>query len=149
MNENKLRNKYIHSLPAYPYIILFDGVCNLCNGAVRFIIQKDKTALFRFAAIQSETGQLLVKRYAIEKEEEKDMSSIYYIRKNECFRKSTAILHILKDMGKGWKFLFPLIHIPVTIRDSLYLWVSRNRYKLFGKKQACMVPTPDIRSRFL
>lgn len=134
-------------IPNYPHIILYDGVCNLCNGTVRFIIQRDKEALFRFAAIQSETGQSLIKQYTNDDDEK--MVSIYYIRNKECYRKSTAILYILKDLGKGWNLLFPLIYIPATLRDSLYLLVSRNRYKLFGRKQTCIIPAPDIKNRFI
>ena len=130
-------------------IILFDGVCNLCSGTVRFIIKKDKAAFFRFAAIQSEAGQRIMEQYVNEKEEEKGITSIFYIREKECFRKSEAVLYILKDLGKGWQLLFPLIYIPSFVRDSLYLLISRNRYKLFGKKTSCMVPTPDIKNRFI
>lgn len=130
-------------------IILFDGVCNLCSATVRFIINRDKAALFRFAAIQSETGQRILKQYMNKIEEEKGITSIYYIREKKCFRKSEAVLYILKDLGKGWQLLFPLIYIPSLVRDSLYVFISRNRYKLFGKKKICMVPTPDIKNRFI
>lgn len=136
-----------HNIPAPSHIILYDGVCNLCNGMVRFIIKKDKKALFRFAAIQSQTGQSLITQYANDDEEK--TVSIYYIRNQECYRKSAAILYILKDLGKGWKLLFPLIHIPAILRDSLYLFISRNRYKLFGREQTCMIPTPEIKNRFI
>lgn len=127
-------------------IILFDGICNLCNGTVLFIIKRDKKALFRFAAIQSETGQSLIKQYGSNNETNR---TIYYIRDEECFQKSTAILHILKDLGKGWKLFYPFILIPTCIRDAIYMFISHNRYRLFGKRQTCMTPTPEIKNRFL
>lgn len=127
-------------------IILFDGVCNLCNRVVLFIIKRDKKALFRFAAIQSEAGQSLLKQYAAEDEQN---ITIYYIRDNKCFRKSTAILHILKELGGIWKCFYPLIFIPPGIRDAIYLFISRNRYRLFGKRQTCITPTPEIKKRFI
>lgn len=127
-------------------IILFDGICNLCNYIVFFIISRDKKALFRFAAIQSETGQLLLKEYFVRNEKN---TTIYYINGKKCFQKSTAVLHILKDLGGIWKCFYPLIFIPSCFRDVIYLLISHNRYKLFGKRQTCMIPSPEIKERFI
>lgn len=126
-------------------IILFDGICNLCNGVVVFLIKRDKKALFRFAAIQSGTGQLLLERYNIKNKN----TTLYYFRDGVCFIKSTAILHILRDLGGGWKFFYPLIVIPPCLRDAVYLFISRNRYRWFGKKNECIIPTREIKNRFL
>ena len=127
-------------------IILFDGVCNLCNWTVSFIIRKDKKNLFRFSAIQSEAGNKLLKQYHIHEEANK---TLIYLREKECLKQSTAVLYILKDIGRGWKLLYPLIYLPQKIRDAIYLFISRNRYKIFGKKNKCMVPRPDIKNRFI
>lgn len=127
-------------------IILFDGVCNLCNGVVRFIIAKDKSRLFRFAAIQSPVGQSMIDQYAAR---DKPTVTIYYIRDGNCFQKSTAILYILKDLGGVWRCFYPLIFIPSFIRDAMYLLLSRNRYRLFGKRESCMTPSPEIKERFM
>lgn len=126
-------------------IILFDGVCNLCSRVVVFLIKRDKKALFRFAAIQSGTGQLLLERYSINNKN----TTLYYFRNGACFIKSTAILYILRDLGGGWKFFYPLIVIPACLRDVVYLFISRNRYKWFGRKNDCIIPTREIRNRFL
>lgn len=127
-------------------IILFDGVCNLCNKVILFIIKKDKKALFRFAAIQSGAGQSLLKEYISGDEQN---TTLYYIHNKKCYRKSTAVLHILKQLGGMWKCFYPLILIPPCIRDVVYHIISRHRYKLFGKRQKCMLPTPEIKNRFI
>lgn len=127
-------------------IILFDGICNLCSRTVLFLIKRDKKALFRFAALQSEAGQALMEQYAAT---DKENRTLYYIRDNQCFQQSTAILYILKDLGGIWKGFYPLMVIPTCIRDTAYLFISRHRYHLFGKKKTCMIPTPELKNRFL
>lgn len=127
-------------------IILFDGVCNLCSGIVAFLIKRDRKTLFRFAALQSETGRKLKKIYASGNEEN---DTIYYIRGNECFQKSTAILYILKDLGRGWQCFYPLVILPVCMRDAVYLFISLNRYRLFGKRKSCLMPDSDTKERFI
>lgn len=102
--------------------------------------------MFRFAALQSEAGQALMKQHAVT---DKENRTIYYIRGNECFQRSTAILHILKDLGGIWRWFYPLMVIPTYIRDAVYLFISRHRYQLFGKRKICLVPTPELKSRFL
>lgn len=114
-------------------IILFDGVCNLCHGIVSFLMKRDKKARFRFVTIQSEAGQALLERYAVKGGNE----TLYYLRGNVCFQKSTAVLHLLKDIGGGWRCFYPLILVPVCMRDAIYLFVSRNRYRWFGKRENC------------
>lgn len=126
-------------------VILFDGVCNLCNGIVSFIIKRDKKALFRFAAIQSGAGQTLLRRQGIDDRNR----TLYYFRNDVCFEQSTAVLHILKDLGGGWKCFYVLMIVPACIRDAAYRLVAKNRYRIFGKKQSCLLPSPDIKDRFL
>ena len=127
-------------------ILLFDGVCNLCNCLVRFIIKRDTKAIFRFAALQSKTGQELLMQMKLPSD---DMNSVVYIRGGEYFYKSSAILHILHDLGGIWKLFYAFIIIPSFFRDFIYSIVARTRYMVFGKRDTCMVPTPDIQKRFL
>jgi predicted DCC family thiol-disulfide oxidoreductase YuxK len=127
-------------------LILFDGVCNLCNGGVQFIIKKDSKAIFKFASLQSSTGQHLLQKFNLPLT---DFNSFVYIKNGNYMLKSTAILHILKDLGNGWQLLYGFIIIPRFIRDGIYFLIEKNRYKLFGKRETCMVPTPEIKSRFL
>ena len=127
------------------YIILFDGVCNLCTGIVAFLIKKDKNALFRFAPIQSEAGQSLLEQYHIHN----DDSSLFYFRNSVCYRKSEAILLILKDLGGFWKCFYPLIYLPACLRNSVYFYIARNRYRVFGKRNSCSIPARKFRNRFL
>ena len=126
-------------------IILFDGICNLCNSTVSFLIKRDKKMLFRFAALQSETGKALLQKNGITGE---DISTLVYLRNDNCFTQSTAILHILKDLGGVWKCFYPLIYLPRPIRDTFYSFIARNRYHFFGKRNQCMMPTSELKDRF-
>lgn len=126
-------------------IILFDGVCHLCNGTVSYIIRRDKKKLFRFASIQSGTGQYVLRSFGVKSENE----TLYYICDQVCFQKSTAVLHILKDLGGFWRCFYPLIFVPVRFRDAVYLLVSRNRYKWCGKDEECAVPVAGVRGRLV
>ncbi len=126
-------------------IILFDGICNLCNSTVSFIIRWDSKAHFRFAALQSKKGKYLLLKYNITQEQE---STLFYLRNGECLKRSTAILYILKDLGGIWKCFYPLIYLPNRLRDAIYTFVSQNRYRLFGKRDRCMIPTPELKDRF-
>lgn len=126
-------------------IIIFDGICNLCNNTVSFIIKRDRKALFRFAAIQSETGKVLLQKYGIEQEQK---YTLFYLRNGVCLKRSDAVLYILKDLGGIWRCFYPLIYLPAKIRDTTYSFISRNRYRLFGKKDKCMMPTPELRDKF-
>ncbi len=127
-------------------IVLFDGVCNLCNGAVQFLLKYDKRERLRFASLQSEIGQQSLKQYQLPVE---DFDSIIVIANNQAFRKSTAALVICKELG-GWFTLLLIFRVvPRPVRDYLYSLVANNRYKWFGKRDQCMVPTPELRKRFL
>ena len=128
-------------------IVLFDGVCNLCNGAVRFIIKHDRFGKFRFASLQSDAGRALLERNGVT---HWGTDSIVFIpQQGDAFRESSAVLYILKELGQGWQLFFPLIHIPTFLRDGIYRFIARNRYRWFGKKEKCMLPSDTTRSRFI
>ncbi|WP_222984243.1 thiol-disulfide oxidoreductase DCC family protein [Flagellimonas meishanensis] len=128
-------------------IILFDGICNLCNGAVQFIIKRDKKDVFRYAALQSEVGKQMVAERGIDTS---NVDSIILIEPGVAyFTKSDAALQIGQDFGGLWKGLVLLTWIPKTLRDAIYDLVARNRYKWFGKKDQCMIPTPELQAKFL
>jgi len=127
-------------------IILFDGVCNLCNGAVQFVIKNDKKKQFRFAALQSEVGIELSKKHDLPFE---TMNTFVAIIDNKSYTRSTAALEVAKLLGGAMSFAYVFIIVPTFIRDGIYDWISKNRYRWFGKKESCMIPTPDLRERFL
>ena len=127
-------------------IILFDGVCNLCNRAVQFIIKHDKKNIFRFASLQSETGQKLLSEYNLPLNE---FNSFILIENGKAYSRSTGALHVVKKLNGMLPWLYTFIIIPKTLRNSIYNWVGRNRYKWFGKKEECMIPTPELKARFL
>jgi predicted DCC family thiol-disulfide oxidoreductase YuxK len=127
-------------------IILFDGVCNLCNGAVDFIIRRDKKNHFKFISLQDNLARKLLKNFRI-KEEIPD--SIILIRGNQIFYKSRAALEISKKLSGIWPVFFSFIVIPPIFRDPIYDWVAKNRYGWFGKKESCRLPTEDEKSKFL
>ena len=141
---NHLKNKYLVS--ETNKIVLFDGICNLCNRTVEFIIRNDPDASFKFAPLQSEKGRDLLKQCGCPQNQ---IDFIVYIREGKCYNKSTAALLIFKDLGGVWKFFYPLIIIPPFIRDFLYSCIAKRRYQIFGKMESCMVPSPAIRERFL
>jgi predicted DCC family thiol-disulfide oxidoreductase YuxK len=111
-----------------------------------FIIRIDRRAKIRFAVLQSESGKSLLEAHNLS---EKDINSVVYITNRAIFLKSSAVLHLIKDIGKGWNLFFGLIIIPRFIRDFFYDLIARNRYHIFGKKEVCMRPSPDLVNRFL
>jgi predicted DCC family thiol-disulfide oxidoreductase YuxK len=127
-------------------IILFDGVCNLCNGAVQFVISKDKNNYFRFASLQSEQGQQLLKQYQLPV---LTNTSFVLIEDGHVYTSSTGALRVAKKLKGFWPVLYVLMIIPKFIRDFVYYRIAKNRYKWFGKKDECMIPTPELKARFL
>jgi len=127
-------------------IILFDGVCNLCNGAVTFIIKRDKKDVFKFAALQSEIGQQLISKFNIDTSK---VDSIILIDGDKHYEKSSAALRIAKQLSGAYPLLFGFMILPKFIRNAVYDYIAKNRYKWFGKKESCMIPTPELKSRFL
>ena len=127
-------------------VILFDGICNFCNGMVNFIIRQDKKKIFRFAALQSEVGQKLLQEFGLP---QKDFDSFILIYKGRVYKSSTAGLKLYSRLPWYWKWTQVFWIFPSFIRNGVYDWIARNRYKWFGKKDQCMVPTKEIRERFL
>ena len=127
-------------------IILFDGVCNLCNSSVQFVIQHDRSDKFLFAALQSQTGQALLEKYNLPQQ---GFDSFVLIQNEKVFLKSTAALHVAKQLNGPTKLLYGFIIVPAFIRNAVYNFIAKNRYKWFGKKESCMMPTPSLQSRFL
>ncbi len=127
-------------------IVLFDGVCNFCNGSVNFVIERDKENYFKFAPLQSEIGQRLLDKHGINKAE---TDSVILIDNERVYTHSTAALKIAQKLDGAWSFFYTFIIIPKPIRDFFYKLFARYRYKLFGKQETCMMPTPEIRQRFL
>ncbi|WP_226388829.1 thiol-disulfide oxidoreductase DCC family protein [Penaeicola halotolerans] len=127
-------------------IILFDGVCNLCNGAINFIIDHDPKAYFKLGALQSDEGAALLEQYQIDRA---FLDSLVLIENGKVFTKSTGALRIAKKLSGAWPLLYGLIIIPPFIRNPIYDWIARNRYKWFGKRDQCRMPTPELKARFL
>ena len=127
-------------------IILFDGVCNFCNGSVNFIIERDKEKYFKFAPLQSEIGQTLLSEHGIDKT---ITDSVVLIEDGKAYIRTTAALRIAKRLSGAWRFFYGFIIVPAFIRDVFYKLFAKNRYRMFGKQEACMMPTPEIRERFL
>ncbi|MCJ7465438.1 MAG: thiol-disulfide oxidoreductase DCC family protein [Maribacter sp.] len=128
-------------------IILFDGVCNLCNGAVRHIIERDKKDIYRFAALQSDIGQKLISERHIDTSV---VDSIILVEPGIAYYiKSDATIEIARDIGGIWSVLALFRWIPVRLRNIVYDFIARNRYSWYGKKEQCMVPTPELKAKFL
>jgi predicted DCC family thiol-disulfide oxidoreductase YuxK len=127
-------------------VILFDGVCNFCNGSVNFVLKQDKKNIFRFAALQSEAGQRLLEEYKLS---QKDFDSFVLIDNGRIYKKSAAALRVMNHLPWYWKELQILRIVPAFLRDAIYDFIAKHRYKWFGKKEQCMIPTPEVRSRFL
>lgn len=127
-------------------IIVFDGVCNLCASAVAFIIRRDPKARFRFAALQSGAGRTLLEQNGLTADA---LDTLVLLENGMAFTRSTAALRIARKLRGPWPCLFLLLVIPRPIRDAIYSLIARNRHHWFGRRSVCLVPTPDIKKRFL
>lgn len=127
-------------------IVLFDGVCNLCNGAVNFMIKHDKDDRFRFAALQEEAGKKITSEFDVDTSK---VDSIILIDNGKAYVKSTAALYIALYLNGLWPLLHGALIFPPFIRDFVYDIIARYRYKWFGMKDSCMIPTPELRNKFL
>ena len=127
-------------------IILFDGVCNVCSGAVQFVIKRDKKNIFRFASLQSTEGQKLLAHHKLPLS---DFNSFVLIENDKVYIKSDGALKVAKELNGLWPLLYGFIIVPKVLRDGVYNLIARNRYKWFGKKDSCMIPTPEIMAKFL
>ena len=124
--------------------VLFDGVCNLCSKSVQFIIKRDPHNQFLFASLQSEMGKSLLEKHHLS-----EVDSVVLIKEDMYYMESDAALEICRHLSSGWKLLAILKVIPSSIRDPLYQFVARNRYRWFGKQDSCMLPTEEMKKRFL
>jgi predicted DCC family thiol-disulfide oxidoreductase YuxK len=129
-----------------PPLILFDGVCNFCNSAVNFVIKRDKKALIQFTPLQSEKGRLFKRQYGLPDD---DMKSFIFIEEDKVYTRSTAALKVCRYLSGLWPLCYGFMIVPGFLRDAVYNWVAKNRYKWFGQRQECMIPTPEVKARFL
>jgi len=127
-------------------VILFDGVCNLCSGFVQFVIPRDTEGKYRFASLQSDVGRALLAEHGLPTDE---LESIVLIEDGESYVKSSAIIQIATGLGGVYRALSPFRFLPRSIRDRVYDFVAEHRYRWFGKKDQCLMPSGDIESRFL
>ncbi len=127
-------------------IILFDGVCNFCNAIVNFIIKQDKKNVFLFCALQSDSGKKLLEEYKIDW---KANDSFVVIENKKAYQKSNAALKLYNKLPWYWKWIQIFWIFPKFIRDAVYNFIAKNRYKWFGKKEECMIPTKEVREKFL
>jgi len=127
-------------------IILFDGVCNLCNASVNFVIKHDKNEQFLFASFQSDAAKEIMLHFNLKN---LNLDSIVLIEGGKIYEKSTAILRIIRLLDGGFKLLYFFRVIPKFIRDWLYNAIAKKRYRLFGKRESCMIPSLDLKNRFL
>ena len=132
-------------MPGHP-IILFDGICNFCNSAVNFVIKRDKRGTFRFAPLQSNIGGQVLAAHQLPRG---DLRSFLLIENGKIYTRSTAALRVCRYLYGLWPVMYGFIIVPAFIRDRIYNWISKNRYRWFGKKEECMIPDAGIRSRFL
>ena len=126
-------------------IILFDGVCNLCNSSIQYVIKHDKAEIFTFASLQGKTGQELLKKYDLPTN---DLNSFVLLQNNMAYTRSTAALKVAKQLNGPVKLLYGFIIVPGFIRDAVYSLVAKNRYKWFGKEENCMIPNTSLKSKF-
>ncbi|HSQ44652.1 MAG TPA: thiol-disulfide oxidoreductase DCC family protein [Ginsengibacter sp.] len=127
-------------------IILFDGVCNLCNGAVKFVIKRDNRNQFLFASLQSDEGKQILEEHNFP---DNKMKSFFLVENGKVYDRSTAALRVARRLTGLWPLLYGFIIVPGFIRDGVYNWIAKNRYQWFGKKDECMVPTPELKAKFL
>lgn len=148
MDNLSLLNKVFKGMDAANItheIILFDGVCNLCNGTVQFVIKRDESGRFRFASLQSEFGKQVIDKFKIPA----NLSTFILIEEARIYKKSTAALRVARKLVFPWKLLFAFILIPRFIRDAVYNYVARNRFKFFGKRENCWIPSADLKHLFI
>jgi len=134
----------LQTLPAR--IIVFDGICNFCSAYVKFVIRRDQTGRFHFATLQSVTGRALLQRHGLDAV---DINTFLLVKGGKAYVRSDAVIQVARELDGPWKLARVFGLIPRLLRDGAYDWFARNRYRFFGRKEACMVPTDDIRDRFL
>ena len=130
----------------YQNLILFDGVCNFCNSAVQMVIEVDRQKIFKFASIQSELGQQLYRQHGLDPI---DIQTLMFVDGERVLTKSDAVLEVLARLDGGWQLLAGFRAMPQPLRDWAYSEFARQRFVLFGRRDACMVPTPELQERFI
>lgn len=127
-------------------IVLFDGVCNLCNGSVQFMLKRDKKDQFVFGSLQGKTGQEYLRKFNMPAD---GFNSFMLVEGGRLYSKSTGALRMLKHIGGAWSLLYGFIIVPKFIRDTVYDFIATHRYKWFGKQDSCWLPTPALKAKFL
>lgn len=127
-------------------VILFDGVCNLCNTSVQWVLKRDRKGQFRFAALQSDTGQRLLERFGQSRE---SFDTVLLLDGDQLFTRSDAAIEITRRLGRPWSWLALLRRMPKHWRDAMYDWIARRRYRWFGRRETCMLPRPEWKDRFV
>ena len=127
-------------------VVLFDGVCNLCNSVVQLVIKHDPKKQFRFASLQSPFGQQVLQQFHLPAT---SFNSFILLENGRIYTKSTGALRMAKKLGGLWALLYGFMIVPPFIRNGVYNWVARNRYKWYGKQETCWLPTPDLKMRFI
>ena len=127
-------------------ILLFDGVCNLCNGLVKFVIKHDRRSKIRFAPLQSSAGQSILLKAGLPS---KELNTVVFIKGDKFLFRSSAILNLLRELGGGWRLFYAFMIIPPFLRDFLYNITANTRYRIFGKRESCMVPSEELMNRFV
>lgn len=133
-------------IPENYQIILFDGVCNFCNASINFMIDHDPKKYFKFASLQSEIGQAILRKF---NKNTKDFDSVILLKNNQLYQKSAAALEIAKHLSGLWKYLSVFTVLPTPFLNFFYDMIAKNRYKIFGKSESCRIPTPERQERFL
>ncbi|TVX97690.1 thiol-disulfide oxidoreductase DCC family protein [Cohnella terricola] len=129
-----------------PILLLIDGQCNLCHGIARFVIRRDHKAVFRFASLQSSLGQRLLSEGGLRAD---DLDTFVMIEDGSFYTKSTAALRTCRRLGMPWALTYAGMAVPRALRDKVYDWIAARRYGWFGRHDRCLVPTPDVRGRFV
>lgn len=137
----------LNEVPKDKQLILFDGVCNLCNSSVLYVIKHDKKDQFLFAPLQSSIGRDIIEKYNLDTS--KTDSILLYSEEKGLFIKSTAALHIAKHLVFPRNLMIVFLIVPTFIRNWVYDFIAKNRYKWFGKKESCMIPTPELKAKFI
>jgi predicted DCC family thiol-disulfide oxidoreductase YuxK len=127
-------------------VLLFDGVCNLCNGYVQWLIRRDPRGVFRYASLQSEAGRALLRQAGFPPDQ---LDTVVLFDQGQVYTRADVALRIVGQLGGLWPLLGALWAVPRPLRNAIYDWVARNRYRWFGKRESCMIPTPELKSRFL
>ena len=130
-------------------VVLFDGVCNLCNGFVQFVISHDPAGRFHFAALQSEAGQALLAKHGHTATASTAPETVMLLEGGHLYTHSTAVLLIARGLNWPWRGLSVALVLPGFLRDAIYRFVARHRYQWFGRQESCWLPTPELKARFL